>query len=209
MAATTYQFRQSYSLSEVSSMCGVFRTLTLPTLSSSSSFLLHCMFDGTFAYQAANCGIGIVGKEGRQASLAADYSVTEFRRVHRLLFWHGRLSYQRSAKLAQFVIHRGLSIAIIQVGEHAAGKTKTCRSGRACVCAGPSFACVCATRLRICRPLDIVISCFNFIRRYILCNLVFHYQVIFSSLFYFIPLAIFQVSAQQQRPVPSSSLLHR
>lgn len=28
--------------------------------------------------------------------------------------WHGRNSYKRSAKLAQFVIHRGLIIAVIQ-----------------------------------------------------------------------------------------------
>jgi len=28
--------------------------------------------------------------------------------------WHGRNSYKRSAKLAQFVIHRGLIISVIQ-----------------------------------------------------------------------------------------------
>jgi len=65
--------------------------------------------------QAADVGIGIVGKEGRQASLAADFSVPQFSYIKRLLLWHGRNSYQRSAKLAQFVIHRGLIIAIIQV----------------------------------------------------------------------------------------------
>lgn len=65
--------------------------------------------------QAANCGIGIVGKEGKQASLAADFSISQFQSLHRLLFWHGRNCYQRSAKLAQFVMHRGLVIATIQV----------------------------------------------------------------------------------------------
>ncbi|CBZ54408.1 putative phospholipid-transporting ATPase, P-type [Neospora caninum Liverpool] len=65
--------------------------------------------------QAADVGIGIVGKEGRQASLAADFSITQFAHLRRLLLWHGRNSYQRSAKLAQFVIHRGLIIAFIQV----------------------------------------------------------------------------------------------
>jgi len=59
--------------------------------------------------------VGIVGKEGKQASLAADFSITQFCYLRRLLLWHGRNSYQRSAKLAQFVIHRGLIIAIIQV----------------------------------------------------------------------------------------------
>jgi hypothetical protein len=31
-----------------------------------------------------------------------------------LLVWHGRNSYKRSAKLAQFVIHRGLIISVCQ-----------------------------------------------------------------------------------------------
>ncbi len=35
--------------------------------------------------QAADVGIGIVGKEGKQASLAADFSITQFSHVSRLL----------------------------------------------------------------------------------------------------------------------------
>ncbi|KAI8927668.1 hypothetical protein BC831DRAFT_451768 [Entophlyctis helioformis] len=64
--------------------------------------------------QTAHVGVGIVGKEGRQASLAADFSVTQFSFLARLLLWHGRNSYKRSAKLSQFVIHRGLIISIMQ-----------------------------------------------------------------------------------------------
>ena len=59
-------------------------------------------------------GVGIVGKEGKQASLAADFSVTQFSYLTKLLLWHGRNSYRRSAKLAQFVIHRGLIISVMQ-----------------------------------------------------------------------------------------------
>lgn len=65
--------------------------------------------------QEAHLGVGIVGKEGKQASLAADFSILEFKSLKLLLLWHGRLSYKRSAVLAQFVIHRGLIISIIQV----------------------------------------------------------------------------------------------
>ena len=64
--------------------------------------------------QAADVGVGIVGKEGRQASLAADFSITHFHHLPKLLVWHGRNSYKRSAKLAQFVIHRGLLISVAQ-----------------------------------------------------------------------------------------------
>jgi len=64
--------------------------------------------------QEANCGIGIVGKEGKQASLASDFSINQFSYLTRLILWHGRLSYKRSAILGQFVIHRGMIISIIQ-----------------------------------------------------------------------------------------------
>ncbi|KAJ3785305.1 protein transporter [Lentinula aff. detonsa] len=76
-----------------------------------------CIGDGgndVSMIQAADVGVGIVGKEGRQASLAADFSLTQFSFLSTLLLWHGRLSYRRSATLAQFVIHRGLIISIIQ-----------------------------------------------------------------------------------------------
>ncbi|KAK7466492.1 putative aminophospholipid-translocase [Stygiomarasmius scandens] len=76
-----------------------------------------CIGDGgndVSMIQAADVGIGIVGKEGKQASLAADFSVNQFSHITKLLLWHGRNSYRRSAKLAQFVIHRGLIISIMQ-----------------------------------------------------------------------------------------------
>uniref|UniRef100_A0A8D3C7I4 Phospholipid-transporting ATPase n=1 Tax=Scophthalmus maximus TaxID=52904 RepID=A0A8D3C7I4_SCOMX len=64
--------------------------------------------------QAAHCGIGIEGKEGKQASLAADFSITQFKHIGRLLVVHGRNSYKRSAALGQFVMHRGMIISTMQ-----------------------------------------------------------------------------------------------
>src|SRR3990167_5478243 len=64
--------------------------------------------------QAANIGIGIVGKEGKQAALAADYSIIQFSHIAKLLLWHGRNSYYNSASMSQFIIHRGCIIAFIQ-----------------------------------------------------------------------------------------------
>lgn len=78
---------------------------------------IACIGDGgndVSMIQAADVGVGIVGKEGRQASLAADFSITQFAHLTKLLVWHGRNSYKRSAKLAQFVIHRGLIISVCQ-----------------------------------------------------------------------------------------------
>ncbi|XP_018026166.1 probable phospholipid-transporting ATPase IIA [Hyalella azteca] len=56
----------------------------------------------------------IEGKEGRQASLAADFSVLQFEHIARLCLVHGRYSYKRSAALGQFVMHRGMIISTIQ-----------------------------------------------------------------------------------------------
>jgi len=76
-----------------------------------------CIGDGgndVSMIQAANVGVGIVGKEGKQASLAADFSITQFSHLSKLLCWHGRNSYKRSCKLASFIIHRGLIISVQQ-----------------------------------------------------------------------------------------------
>lgn len=83
-----------------------------------------CIGDGgndVSMIQAADVGIGIVGKEGRQASLAADFSISQFCHLTKLLVWHGRNSYKRSAKLGQFIIHRGLIIAVCQTMYNIAG----------------------------------------------------------------------------------------
>jgi len=64
--------------------------------------------------QEADVGIGIVGKEGLQASLAADYSIKEFKTLSGLLLWWGRIAYKNTSMVANFVIHRGLIISFNQ-----------------------------------------------------------------------------------------------
>jgi P-type E1-E2 ATPase len=39
--------------------------------------------------QTANVGVGIVGKEGNQASSFGDFSIGKFKDLRRLTFWHG------------------------------------------------------------------------------------------------------------------------
>ena len=62
----------------------------------------------------ADIGIGIVGKEGLQASLSSDFSIQKFEILNILLLWYGRLTYKNSAKMSNFIIHRGLIISFIQ-----------------------------------------------------------------------------------------------
>lgn len=64
--------------------------------------------------QAADVGVGIVGKEGKQAALASDFSILKFKYLSKLLLWHGRLAYKNTSLMSQFVIHRGLIISVIQ-----------------------------------------------------------------------------------------------
>lgn len=76
-----------------------------------------CIGDGgndVSMIQQANVGIGIVGKEGRQAALAADFSISSFRALGDLVLYHGRNSYKNTAKLAQFIIHRGVTLCVAQ-----------------------------------------------------------------------------------------------
>ncbi len=41
----------------------------------------------------AHIGVGIRGKEGTQAVRSADYAISQFRFLQRLLMVHGRLGY--------------------------------------------------------------------------------------------------------------------
>ncbi len=65
--------------------------------------------------QEAHVGVGIVGKEGKQASLSADYSINNFKDLKLLLLWFGRISYKNTATIAHFVIHRGLIISFLEL----------------------------------------------------------------------------------------------
>lgn len=49
--------------------------------------------------QEANVGIGISGVEGRQAVMASDYAIAQFRFLRKLLLVHGRWSYLRTAEM--------------------------------------------------------------------------------------------------------------
>lgn len=49
--------------------------------------------------QEANIGCGLIGLEGSQAAMSADYAFGQFRFLTKLLLVHGRWSYQRVADM--------------------------------------------------------------------------------------------------------------
>lgn len=58
--------------------------------------------------QEADVGIGISGKEGLQAAMSSDYSISQFRFLTRLLLVHGRWSYLRTAQLILNYFHKNI-----------------------------------------------------------------------------------------------------
>ncbi|KAI9305121.1 hypothetical protein BJ944DRAFT_256020 [Cunninghamella echinulata] len=58
--------------------------------------------------QEANVGIGISGVEGRQAVMASDYAIAQFRYLQKLLLVHGRWSYLRTAEMTMAFFFKGI-----------------------------------------------------------------------------------------------------
>ncbi|XP_055294187.1 phospholipid-transporting ATPase IG isoform X7 [Moschus berezovskii] len=62
----------------------------------------------------SHVGIGIKGKEGRQASRNSDYSVPKFKHLKKLLLVHGHLYYVRIAHLVQYFFYKNLCFILPQ-----------------------------------------------------------------------------------------------
>lgn len=56
--------------------------------------------------QEAHVGLGIYGKEGRQAVRAADYAFGKFRFLRRLVLMHGHFYYSRITNLIQYFFYK-------------------------------------------------------------------------------------------------------
>ena len=63
--------------------------------------------------QVADIGVGIAGKEGRQAANNSDYIVSQFRFLVRLLLVHGHLSHFRLARLIKYFFYKNATFAAI------------------------------------------------------------------------------------------------
>lgn len=58
--------------------------------------------------QAANVGVGISGLEGRQAVMASDYAIAQFRFLRKLLLVHGRWSYLRTSEMIMGFFYKNI-----------------------------------------------------------------------------------------------------
>ena len=67
--------------------------------------------------QEAHVGLGIVGKEGRQAARCADYAFANFSMLKKVILVHGHYFTQRLALLALYFFYKNLVFMAIQVSE--------------------------------------------------------------------------------------------
>ncbi len=65
--------------------------------------------------QEAHVGLGIVGREGRQAARCADYAFANFCMLKKVLLVHGYYYSQRLALLVLYFFYKNLVFMLIQV----------------------------------------------------------------------------------------------
>lgn len=56
--------------------------------------------------QEAHIGLGIFGKEGRQAVLTSDYALARFKYLQRALLLHGHYYYSRLSTLVLYFFYK-------------------------------------------------------------------------------------------------------
>lgn len=64
--------------------------------------------------QAADVGIGISGNEGLQAANSSDYSIAQFRFLHKLILVHGVWSYNRLSKVILYSFYKNICLYIME-----------------------------------------------------------------------------------------------
>lgn len=62
--------------------------------------------------QAADVGVGIIGKEGRQAANNADFAIGQFKFLGPLMLVHGRANYRRQANVFLYCTHKNMCITL-------------------------------------------------------------------------------------------------
>lgn len=64
--------------------------------------------------QAAHVGVGISGVEGLQAARSADFAISQFRFLRKLLLVHGAWAYQRLSKMIFFYFYKNVAMYLTQ-----------------------------------------------------------------------------------------------
>ncbi|CAB3364729.1 Hypothetical predicted protein [Cloeon dipterum] len=65
--------------------------------------------------QEAHVGIGVVGKEGRQAVLSSDFAIPRFQHLRRAFLVHGHWYYRRASLLVEYFFYKNIAYVTPQV----------------------------------------------------------------------------------------------
>eukprot|EP00347_Sterkiella_histriomuscorum_P000659 403374990 len=63
----------------------------------------------------AHIGVGITGQEGNQAARAADFSISQFQFLMRLVLFHGRMSYLRVSKMICYYFYKNIILVFTEL----------------------------------------------------------------------------------------------
>ena len=58
--------------------------------------------------QKADVGVGIIGREGRQAAMASDFAMARFKFLLKLLLVHGHWCYSRLAMMMLYFFYKNV-----------------------------------------------------------------------------------------------------
>jgi len=61
---------------------------------------------------SASVGVGVRGIEGSQATRAADYVITEFRLLKRLIVFHGLNNYHRNSNVMVYTLYKNMLVTL-------------------------------------------------------------------------------------------------
>lgn len=63
----------------------------------------------------ANIGVGIRGKEGTQAVRSADYAISQFKYLQKLMLYHGRLGYRRVSWVVCYYFYKNIVLVFTEI----------------------------------------------------------------------------------------------
>ena len=63
--------------------------------------------------QQAQVGVGVCGREGRQAVNSSDFAVSQFKHLKRLLIVHGRWNYRRICKVILYSFYKNITLTLV------------------------------------------------------------------------------------------------
>eukprot|EP00750_Incisomonas_marina_P033805 INCI9963.1.p1 GENE.INCI9963.1~~INCI9963.1.p1 ORF type:complete len:1815 (-),score=332.22 INCI9963.1:221-5665(-) len=63
--------------------------------------------------QQAQVGVGVCGREGRQAVNSSDFAISQFKHLERLLMIHGRWNYRRICKVILYSFYKNITLTLV------------------------------------------------------------------------------------------------